>query len=388
MAPLPRRAYRRLAVVPRQPDEPRPLGLRAERTPSLVDELLLDMRTEDHEASIPPQASWANRFRLVLMLVIRFGRADLANVRFAISPLLEVHTSVRALEDPASRALHLPWIRFAQDQVGARDLELLRALQPRDAYTPDFVHPPPSSPLARIEDELSEMLATPAGRIRSEIRFAYGRAAVPAVLRPFIDRPDAAVAELADVIRGYWEKLLAPYWERLRMLLEGDVLYRAREIADGGETLLFSDLHPEAWFEDGTLKIEKPFEERVALDGRGLLLVPSAFVWPRLSAITEPPWQPTLIYPARGVGTLWELGAPVTAKALAALLGNRRAAVLTALDSPRSTTEIAQRLGLSPASVSQHLAVLRATGLVHANRVKRVVLYAGTPRGDGLLEQV
>ena len=369
-----------------EPLQPELLALRPEFAPALVDELCLDMRTDDHATRIPPPAVAANRFRLVLMLVIRFGRSDLANVRFAISPLLEVHTSVRALDDPASRALHLPWIRFAHGQVAADDLELLRALQPRDAYTPDFVHPPPRSPLARIDDELREMLVTPAERIRSEIRFAYRGAALPEVLGPFIDQPARAVADLAEVIRGYWEKLLAPHWERLRMVLEGDVLYRAREIADGGETLLFSDLHPEAWFEEGTLKIEKPWEEQVALDGRGLLLVPSAFVWPRLSAITEPPWQPTLIYPARGVGTLWEPGTPVTPKALGALLGRRRAAVLSALDSPRSTTEIAQRLGLSPASVSQHLAVLRAAGLVHANRVKRVVLYARTPRGDGLLE--
>lgn len=320
------------------------------------------------------------------MLVIRFGRADLANVRFAISPLLEVHLSARALDNPASRALHLPWISSAQGRIADADLELLRALQPKDAYTPDFVHPPPNSPLARIEDELAEMLQTPGERVASEIRFAYDPAPLPRVLQPFIDQPEGALAALADIIRGYWETLLEPHWERLRALLEGDVLYRAREIADGGETLLFSDLHPEAWFEDGTLNIEKPFEEQVTLGGRGLLLVPSAFVWPHLRVIFEPPWQPTLIYPARGVGTLWAPGGPLASEALAALLGRRRAAVLTALDSPRSTTELAQRLELSPASVSQHLGVLRAARLVHRNRVKQVVLYERTPRGDGLLE--
>jgi DNA-binding transcriptional ArsR family regulator len=322
------------------------------------------------------------------MLIIRFGRTDLANVRFAISPLFEVHRSVRALENPAARALHLPWIRFAQAQerVSAEDLALLRALQPVDVYTPDFIHPPPSSPLARIDDELDEMLSTPARRVREEIRFAYRDLPLPDVLLPFLKDPAAAVAGLAEIIRNYWRVLLEPHWGRLRMVLEGDVLYRAREIADGGETLLFSDLHPEAWFEEGTLHVEKPWHDEISLDGRGLLLVPSAFVWPLLSAITEAPWQPTLIYPARGLGMLWEPGAPVSSKALAALLGRRRAAVLTALDSPRSTTEVAQRLGLSPASVSQHLAVLRRAGLVHANRVKRVVLYARTSRGDSLLE--
>ena len=44
------------------------------------------------------------------MLALRFGPDDLANVRFAISPLVEVYRSVRALEDPAAQAIHLPWI--------------------------------------------------------------------------------------------------------------------------------------------------------------------------------------------------------------------------------------------------------------------------------------
>ena len=112
--------------------------------------------------------------------------------------------------------------------------------------------------------------------------------------------------------------------------------------------------------------------------------MPSAFVWPKLAAITQGPWQPTLIYPARGVGTLWEPGGPAAPDTLAALLGGRRAAVLADLDAPRSTTELAQRLALPPASVSQHLAVLRDAGLVDANRVGRVVLYARTRRGDSL----
>jgi DNA-binding transcriptional ArsR family regulator len=59
--------------------------------------------------------------------------------------------------------------------------------------------------------------------------------------------------------------------------------------------------------------------------------------------------------------------------------------VLAALDAPRPTGEIAQRLGLSAPSVSQHLGVLKAAGLVHASRVGRLVLYARTQRGDALL---
>ena len=44
------------------------------------------------------------------MLVLRFGASDLANVRFAISPLVELHRSAQALDDPGAQAIHLPWI--------------------------------------------------------------------------------------------------------------------------------------------------------------------------------------------------------------------------------------------------------------------------------------
>jgi Family of unknown function (DUF5937)/Helix-turn-helix domain len=318
------------------------------------------------------------------MLVIRFGRADLANVRFAISPLMELHMSVRALENPGSQALHLPWIRSTLELASDLPLDLLHAFHPEGAYAPDFIHPPPTTPLAEFDDELARMQATPAEQVVAEIRFAYRDRPLPAVLSPFIEDPEAALAYLADVVHAYWERALEPHWERLRALLEGDVLYRARQMADGGAEALFADIHPEAQYAGDTLSIEKPFEDDVTLDGRGLLFVPSAFGWPKLLALTEPPWQPTLMYPARGVGTLWEPGQAAAPEALAQLLGRRRAAVLAALQAPRSTTELARSLGLSAASVSQHLAVLRDAGLVNGHRVGRVVLYMRSPRGESL----
>jgi Helix-turn-helix domain len=116
-----------------------------------------------------------------------------------------------------------------------------------------------------------------------------------------------------------------------------------------------------------------------------MVFVPSAFTWPRPAASVEPPYLPFLVYPARGVGGLWEPGRTAPPAALAALLGARRAAVLTALGAPRSTTELARALELSPGSVSQHLSVLRDAGLVHAHRVGRSVLYVRSEKGAGLV---
>jgi DNA-binding transcriptional ArsR family regulator len=319
------------------------------------------------------------------MIVVRFGADALARVRFAISPLIESQLSVRVLEDPGAQALHLPWATEARRRTAGLDVALLRALQPDDVYSPDFVNPPPTSPLAELEDELAAMVATPADRVRAEVRHSYAHRALPPELEPFIEDPARAVATLARLVRAYWERSLASHWPRLRALLEGDVLYRARRMADGGAQGLFADLDPAVSWKNGMLRIVKRVEATVELDERGLLCVPSVFVWPAVLLITAAPWQPTLIYPARGVGTLWEPGHPRPPRALAALLGRSRAAVLRALDQPRSTTDLARRLGLTAGGVSQQLTVLRDAGLVHGHRVGRVVLYLRTSAGDDLL---
>ena len=124
----------------------------------------------------------------------------------------------------------------------------------------------------------------------------------------------------------------------------------------------------------------------VHLDGRGLLLLPSAFAWPKVMLITAEPWQPTVIYPARGVGMLWEPERPALPGALARLLGASRASILAALDRPRSTTELARILELTPGGVSQHLGVLHSAGLVQRRRDQRVVLYLRSENGDALMQ--
>src|SRR3954469_23890581 len=133
------------------------------------------------------------------MIHSRFGPEDVANLRFAISPLMELHSSVRALDHPEARSLHLPWVAATRERVADLDIAVLRALQRRGAWPPDFISPPPSTPLADLDAELHEMLATPAERIVAEVRRTYAPDPLPAALRPFEDDPEVAVAALADL---------------------------------------------------------------------------------------------------------------------------------------------------------------------------------------------
>ncbi|MFG3094930.1 winged helix-turn-helix domain-containing protein [Streptomyces sp. NPDC048202] len=111
-------------------------------------------------------------------------------------------------------------------------------------------------------------------------------------------------------------------------------------------------------------------------------MVRSKQITPQVS----PPDSPQLAYPARGTGTLWETRPTTGTHALIPVLGRSRTLLLTELESPASTTELAHRTGLSPAGVSQNLTAPRDAGLVSAHRAGRAVLYARTGAAESLLD--
>ena len=270
--------------------------------------------------------------------------------------------------------------------VGDLDLLPLLALLPPTGYVPDFITPPPESPLDRIDDALERIRATPPKQVVRELDLFESQhgGKLPAAAEPLRQHPRREVPRLARTMGEYWQRAVEPYWPRILALLSADLRHRATALTEGGPASLFDDLHNQISFEGDWLEIRMPWQGVVELDGRGLLLVPSAFSWHRPQVITLDPWQPSLIYPARGVALLWEPEHDA-APELAALMGASRARILTALDAPQSTTELAAQLDLTPGGVSQHLSVLADAGLVAKHRERRLVLYARTPRADALL---
>ncbi|MFI6516540.1 DUF5937 family protein [Spirillospora sp. NPDC050679] len=316
------------------------------------------------------------------MIEFVFAIDDVARVRFAFSPLWELVRGLRVLGDPARHALHLPWVRSAGPR--ARGLGTLRALVPPTGYIPDFLTPPPVTPLPDFAAELATVRATPPEVVAEELEWT-ARANPP--LRPLAAEPERVLAEVCEELEGFWAAALLPHWERVHGLLEGDVLRRTRALAAQGAEGVFGDLHPAVRWRAGSLAVERPWDYRGELRGRGLLLVPSVFVWPDVSVMV-PPYQPMLSYPPYGVATLWETRPAAPPDALAALIGRGRAHVLSALSTPASTTELARRLGVTPSAVSQHLGVLRGCGLVAGQRLGRRVLYQRTRTGDMLVGSV
>ncbi|WP_067806958.1 ArsR/SmtB family transcription factor [Actinomadura formosensis] len=319
------------------------------------------------------------------MIEFVFAPDDVARVRFAFSPLWEMVLSLRVLGDPSGHALHLPWVHAVRPRLRGLDLEPLLEVVPPTGYAPDFLTPPPESPLPDLAAELETVLATPPDVVVAEL-LSGDRVRRPGRRRAEMAAdPGRTLRTLVGLLEHYWAAAVEPFWPRITDLLEGDVLRRTRALTASGTAGVFGDLHETVSWRAGTLSVERAWSFRGELAGRGMLLVPSVFVWPSVSVMV-PPYQPLLSYPPRGVATLWETGRPAGAReeALAALIGRRRAALLAALATPASTTDLAGRLGVTAGAVSQHLGVLRACGLVTGHRMGRRVLYVRTPAGDAL----
>jgi DNA-binding transcriptional ArsR family regulator len=148
---------------------------------------------------------------------------------------------------------------------------------------------------------------------------------------------------------------------------------------------LFDDLHPSVAWRDGVLEIDKPHEAKVMPAGSGMILIPAVFDWPGVAVIHDEAYRFTLSYSPRGIANIWEAEVPTTG-AMDDLIGGTRADILRVLEVPMTTSEIATRLRLTPAAVSQQLGLLRRAGVVDAHRQGRGVYSKLTPQGKKLLE--
>ena len=314
------------------------------------------------------------------MIEYELGAEDLADTRFAISPIQELVCSLWALRDPGRYPLHRPWRDAALAALAPDDLSLLLSLVGKDRGLPDFLTPRPATYAPSFPEQLAAVRRVPGHLVERDIVATHAPGPVPAILRA------ATLSILADLLHRFWDAAMAADWPRMRLVMEADTTYRARQLATGGARLLFADIHPNVSWADGVLRITKMIgRHRVAAAGRGLLLLPSIFAYKAIPPMSplEPPW---LSYPARGIATLWSSTPPPTPEVLSALLGPAKARLLTLLADPKPTIDLADRLQVTPGAVSQHLKLLHAAGLLARTRDGRHVLYHRSDLGTRLVE--
>jgi DNA-binding transcriptional ArsR family regulator len=325
------------------------------------------------------------------MIEIEVTHTDLAQMRFAHSPVRELVASLRVLHDRSRHHMYSAWLSEVHGQLGGLRLDLLTALAPSTPYSLDFAAPSSTRPWEVLADELEVVVTTPPATVRAELDWVYQGRRLPSVLRPLYDDPAGQLPMVVDQMHRYWQVAVEPVWRRLRALCAADLSYRMERFAVGGLAHVLDGLHPELVFERDRLRIDKPYRchHRVDLTGTGIVFVPCAFSWPSLSVqCCGGADQPALSYPPRGVAELWAQPPAGQLDRLRALVGRTRATMLATLGLPATTTQLAGQLAMSPAAVSQHLKILKGTALVTARRSGRAVLYQRTPAATALLATI
>ncbi|MEV0647989.1 DUF5937 family protein [Phytomonospora sp. NPDC050363] len=318
-------------------------------------------------------------------VTLRFTPADLGRTRFAVSPVWETLAAVRLTSPEEGKGPHAAWF-----DALPRDLDLrpITILQPRRGYSPDFWTPTPLGPATTFAMDLARVRLTSPARVRAEVERALAErpgAADSEIGRLLLGEPAGVLAFLCDLIARAWETLVEPHWTKVRALLDADLGFQSRRLAEGGLDSLFAELHPALRWHDHVLTRSRGDAEHRDLVGEGVVLMPSAFRWDQVIVIVDEPWQPTVVYPARGLGTLWETATRETDRALGRLLGHTRATLLLGLTEPATTTGLAHRYAYAAGTVSEHLKILRDTGLIAGERHRHEVRYLRTELGDAVV---
>jgi DNA-binding transcriptional ArsR family regulator len=311
---------------------------------------------------------------------MRFRSQDLLQCRFAISPLGETADALRSLSRPGAEAYHLPWQRQARELLPGLGIGPLLAIMSVQGYQPDFLNPAPDGPFTEIGAELARVRLTPPAKVTAELAECLGG---PANLRehPVLGGDPGEIRDLlADMLHRAWTALIEPWWTRLRDVLDADITYRARRLADAGIAATLGELHPKISWADDAVRFAGRGGREIDVGGTELVLIPSVFIWPTAAGSFDPP---AVVYPARGIFGVWHPGAR-SAGDLERLVGRTRATLLAALAEPASTTGLAARTGIPVSSVSEHLSVLRASGLVATTRTGRFLVHQRTALGVAL----
>jgi DNA-binding transcriptional ArsR family regulator len=314
----------------------------------------------------------------------------LATSRFTVSPLHETVAAMLSLNGPSG-----PWEHAFTARHGAAYREMLaehpvrkvlatRSMRPRRGDQPgwmaDYLGPAPTAAGLDMDAQLHDL----AGEWDDERIRAALLEARPGPL-PAELRGGGLTEELVGLMRWVWSAVVEADWPRRRRVLEADIVSRTTRLATHGWAGVLPTLGTKReWLGEGRFQINRyDLPERDLTAAKLLLFIPihGAGSW----VSWEEPDRYAVIYPV--TGALAEPSVP-SPDGLARLMGRGRAAVLSLLDVPRSTTQLAALTGLPVGAVGNHLKVLLAAGVVLRRRSGREVLYWRTDLGDGLVAAV
>ncbi|MER6154028.1 winged helix-turn-helix domain-containing protein [Streptomyces sp. NPDC001868] len=270
-----------------------------------------------------------------------------------------------------------------------RSVHVLRTLvRPYQAF-PDFLMPPN---VTDLDVGLDALLHTPRSFLHDDLEefTRHNGRPLPAWARALADGSPTALGTVSRAVREWHDAAIAPLRQHLHTSVEAARSSAARTLLSEGLDAMLSRLHPTIRWTPPVLEIVRPdLDEDFHLQGSGLRLLPSLFSGraPVISLCSAPL---VVAFPVSH-DTLWSPephAAPAPRRrTLAGLLGRTRATVLHAITTGHgvTTTDLAQRTGISLATVSHHTTVLREAGLITAHPTGPHVHHLPTPLGAELI---
>jgi DNA-binding transcriptional ArsR family regulator len=341
------------------------------------------------------------------VITFRFVAEPAESIAFSYSPVVEAVLSLHVLTEPKHHPLQHAWVRSARDLPATLRRDIAAFGFAYRGFVPEFLVPSPETGYRTFEEELAELdelddatialgflrplwdhrgerdealLASAHVREHAVDRAAeYG--ADPELADLIFEAPRELLGRFVRLLRDYWEAAFEREWETLEARLAATVSEAGQRIAGDGVYAYLTALSPQLLIDPARHEIRRdlPHEHTVEIGPAArLVLVPSVFVWPHVRLNCDPPWPPTIVYPApfaldEGKSTLPSEEVVHVLRALADETRLRALKLIAAGE--RSTQELAPLIGISEAGLSKHLGLLARAGLVERRRQGYYVLY-------------
>jgi DNA-binding transcriptional ArsR family regulator len=318
---------------------------------------------------------------------------DLARIRVAptLGPFSETALAAETARQPTMGAGFSTWQRGLRGRLSPRTRVLAHVFPPG---TPGLDLSTLVGATTSMEEGLDRLVGAPLRAVRGELEWIGATRPLSGWAKSLADREPSARQELAAALADFHEVAVGPHWAKIQSYLHAERAARMRCMADGGLDRLLTTLCPPhvSWLPP-VLEIRTPYtaDADIRLKDRALVLVPSIFIGrhPFLAFdLLREGAAVRLFYPAMpDLMTVRQLLHHRSAgqDSLAALLGRTRSQVLETIAGGCSAGDIARRLAVSAATVSQHTAVLRANGLIVTRRHGVATWHGLTPLGVALL---
>jgi DNA-binding transcriptional ArsR family regulator len=276
------------------------------------------------------------------------------------------------------------WRREVRQQVlgDSRLRELLHTLvriAPHAEYFPDFLTP--AGEYDDLGDALDAVVSVPKAELRAEMTLL---GEVPAPLRAIAEGGVPALRGLRAALREFHQAAIVPRLDVVEAALRADLAHRMHIYLHEGVEPMLTEMAPGVVWDPPVLRLPYAVDRDLFLAGRGLRLVPSYFCLMHPVSLANPELSPTLVFPIDPATRLLT-GERRSGDHLGALVGTTRAAILRLVMDGCSTRELIRCVGVAPATVTHHTAILREAGMIATHRDGPTASHHITPLGLHLL---